>query len=107
VRRSDEASLTAARYRADLTRLSAAASWWVPGHAGAGSDSRKDSNNGVTARMRPNPMQERLPRRGTGGPPAPILGAICHQPFGDPPSPTRRIDPPTWHRPGCRVTVDP
>jgi hypothetical protein len=58
VRRSDDASLTAARNRADLNRLSAATPWRIPAASpGPGSDGRKDNNNGITGGT-PLPAQE-------------------------------------------------
>ena len=79
MRRSDEASLTAARYRDDLDRLSAATSWHIAGAlAGAGSDGRKDNNNGVTARMRLHPKAGTSRASWAAGP---ILCAVCSQPF--------------------------
>jgi hypothetical protein len=78
--------LTAARYRVDLSRLSAALVAHRRSISRAGSDGRKDNNNGVTAECG-CPRKIRTSR--TSWAAGPILCAICSQPFRSPTEPDR------------------
>jgi hypothetical protein len=70
--------LTAARYRTDLNRLSAALVAHRRTLTRAASDGRKDSNNGITAECT-CPRKIRTSRASWAA--GPIVCAICRQPF--------------------------
>jgi len=76
VRRTGKASVTAFRYRAHLSRLSATTSWRIAGaSAWTGSDGHKDNKQRRHGRMR-LPAQERLIARHSWCRPAPS-SAVC------------------------------
>jgi hypothetical protein len=76
--------LTAARYRAELNRLSATLVAHRRSISRAGSDGRKDNNNGISAECG-CPRKIRTSRASWAA--GPILCAVCSQPFRSPTEP--------------------